>query len=196
MAEISGRKKRQAEDDGQDVEIPIKRGRLNDAAHFKWLWSPPHPSTSPSPPGLWSQPVPDGMFLTLHDLPCSFSVAPEPAHSKRSRRRGAILAISPAAPSESDRHLAQQLRQQIAVIGFKSAAECHPTSDKEDDRNDEDAEIGVLRRDLESVQIDAALPSILGISIDFDRKLCLETSSRSSEDPRHGGRKTEHACPG
>ncbi|KAK2043374.1 hypothetical protein LZ31DRAFT_555222 [Colletotrichum somersetense] len=185
MAEISGRRKRQAEDEGQDVESPIKRGRLSDAAHFKWLWSPPHPSTFSSSQGLWSQPVPDGMFLTRHDLPYSFSVAPEPANSRRPRRRGAISATSPAAPSALDRHLAQQLQQQIAVIGFKSAAaECHPKRDEEGDRDDEDAEIDVLRRELESVQIDAALPTILGISIDLDRKLCLGTSSRPPEAPR------------
>ncbi|KAK2001351.1 hypothetical protein LX36DRAFT_570452 [Colletotrichum falcatum] len=195
MAEMSGRRKRQAEDEGQDtesVENPIKRGRLSDSAHFKWLWSPPHPSTFPSPPGLWSLPVPDGMFLTRHDLPCSFSVASEPAHSRRPRRRGAISATSPAAPSELDRHLAQQLQQQIAAIGFKSvAAERHPAwdngDDYRDDDDDDDAEIDGLRRELESVQIDAALPSILGISIDFDRKLFLGTSSRPPEAPRHRG---------
>ncbi|KAK1965597.1 hypothetical protein LY78DRAFT_703539 [Colletotrichum sublineola] len=200
MAETSGRRKRQAEDEGQDVENPIKRGRPNDAAHFKWLWSPPRPSTCPpsSPGRLWSQPIPDGMFLTCHDLPYSFSVAPEPAHSRWPRRRGAISATSPAAPSEWDRHLAQQLQQQIAVLGLKSAAERPPTTtwDKEDDRDDEDAEIDGLRRELESVQIDATLPSILGISIDFDRKLCLGTSSRPSEAPRHRGRMMEHGSPG
>ncbi|KAK1977309.1 hypothetical protein LZ30DRAFT_266599 [Colletotrichum cereale] len=189
MAETGGRRKRQAEDEGgQDVEGPVKRGRLNEAAHFKWLWSPPHPSAFPSSPGLWSQPVPDGMFLTRHDLPCSFSVPPEPAHSRRSRRRGAISVTSPAPPSELDRRLPQQLQQQIAVVRFKSAADRHPPRDKEDDRDDEDAEVDGLRRELESVQIDAALPSILGISIDFERKLRLGTSnSRSSEAPKHRG---------
>ncbi|GKT56204.1 hypothetical protein ColTof4_09249 [Colletotrichum tofieldiae] len=172
MADISLRRKRPAQDEGQDDESLFKRSRLNDTSHFKWLWSPPHPSAFPSSSGLWSQPVPDGMFLTRHDLPCSFSVSLEPTHSKRPRRRGAISVTPSAAPSDLDRHLAQQLQQQIAVIRLKSAADCRPPLDEdccqEDGRDDDtDAEVDRIRRELESVQIDAALPSILALSRDL-----------------------------
>ncbi|GKT52639.1 uncharacterized protein ColSpa_12820 [Colletotrichum spaethianum] len=175
MAEIGLRRKRSAEPEGQVDESPLKRSRPSDAPHFKWLWSPPHPSAFPSSAGLWAQPVPDGMFLTRHDLPCSFSAPPEPTHSRRPRRRGAISVTPSASPSQLDRHLAQQLQQQIAVIRLQSAAQCRTTLDQdcrqEDVRDESDAEVDRIRRELESVQIDAALPSILGISIDFDRKL-------------------------
>lgn len=134
------------------------------------------------------------MFLTRHDVPRSFSVPPEPFQVRRPRRRGAISVTSSAAPSEMDRHMAQQLQQQVAIIRLKVAAELHTASDQnccqeEDNGNVEssDAEIDRIRRELEAVQIDSALPSILGISAEFEQKLRLGSSSRSPDTSRHPG---------
>ncbi|TQN72854.1 hypothetical protein CSHISOI_01799 [Colletotrichum shisoi] len=210
MPETILRRKRTAEDeDDEGHESLIKRrSRFHDTSHFKWLWSPPcHPLSSPSSSlpsssssssssssqsALWSQPVPDGMFLTRHDVPRSFSVPPEPFQARRPRRRGAISVTSSAAPSEMDRHMAQQLQQQVAIIRLKVAAELHSASDQgccqeEDNGNVDrsDAEVDRIRRELEAVQIDSALPSILGVSAEFEQKLRLGSSSRSPDTSRH-----------
>ncbi|KAJ0149708.1 hypothetical protein CTA2_533, partial [Colletotrichum tanaceti] len=156
MSETGLRRKRTAEDeDDQGHEGLFKRrSRFNDASHFKWLWSPPcrPPPSSPSassssslasssststttttsPSALWSQPVPDGMFLTRHDVvPRSFSLPPEPLQFRRIRRRGAISVTSSAAPSEMDPDMAQQLQQQVAIIRLQvAAAELRAASDQ------------------------------------------------------------------
>ncbi|KAK6225280.1 hypothetical protein QIS74_01327 [Colletotrichum tabaci] len=199
MPETGLRRKRTAEDEDDEGHESLfkRRSRFNDTSHFKWLWSPPcqppsSPSSSSSSSVLWSQPVPDGMFLTRHDVPRSFSVPPEPFQVRRPRRRGAISVTSSAAPSEMDRHMAQQLQQQVAIIRLKVAAELHTAPDQgccqeEDNGNVEssDAEIDRIRHELEAVQIDSALPSILGISAEFEQKLRLGPSSRSPDTSRH-----------
>ncbi|KAF4805753.1 hypothetical protein CGCSCA5_v015071 [Colletotrichum siamense] len=174
MTEMKMRRKRVAEDDEEDEfyhSPPNKRGRAGSAA-FKWLWAPsPHPD-EPRPQGLW--PDTERLFRTQSDhrdfnLPRSFSLPPETSSRRTSRRRGAISVTSSPPPSELDRHLAMQLQQQIAIIRLKAAS-----------RGADDDEVERMRRELEDVQIDAALPSILGISLDFDRKLDLG-SSRSPQ---------------
>ncbi|KAF5524822.1 hypothetical protein CGCA056_v002063 [Colletotrichum aenigma] len=167
MTEMKMRRKRVAEDDEEDEfhhSPPNKRGRAGSAA-FKWLWAPsPHPD-EPRPQGLW--PDTERLFRAQSDhrdfnLPRSFSLPPETSSRRTSRRRGAISVTSSPPPSELDRHLAMQLQQQIAIIRLKAAS-----------RGADDDEVERMRRELEDVQIDAALPSILGISLDFDRKLDL-----------------------
>ncbi|KAF4482850.1 hypothetical protein CGGC5_v008702 [Colletotrichum fructicola Nara gc5] len=174
MTEMKMRRKRVAEDDEEDEfyhSPPNKRGRAGSAA-FKWLWAPsPHPD-EPRPQGLW--PDTERLFRTQSNhrdfnLPRSFSLPPETSSRRTSRRRGAISVTSSPPPSELDRHLAMQLQQQIAIIRLKAAS-----------RGADDDEVERMRRELEDVQIDAALPSILGISLDFDRKLDLG-SSRSPQ---------------
>ncbi|KAJ0166513.1 hypothetical protein CTA2_7012, partial [Colletotrichum tanaceti] len=59
---------------------------------------------------------------------------------------------------------------------------------KEEDKGNvdsNDAEIDRVRRELEAVQIDSALPSILCISAEFEQKLRLGSSSRSTDTSRH-----------
>ncbi|KAL0783724.1 hypothetical protein CaCOL14_001630 [Colletotrichum acutatum] len=96
-----------------------------------------------------------------------------------------------------DRHLARQLQQQIAVLRIKAAESQQQAQDEdccEDDGDGEDnmhneRDVDHLRPELEAVQIDASLSSILGIAIDFDQKLCLSSSGRSS-DTTSGHRET------
>ncbi|KAK1658136.1 hypothetical protein BDP55DRAFT_638123 [Colletotrichum godetiae] len=188
MTQTSQRRKRQAEEDEEEYPAtPIKRSRGDDGSYFQWLWTPPRPpSRKTSSSGLWSNSVPDGLFLTRHDAPRSFSLPPEPT-SRRPRRRGAISVTSPS-PNEVDRHLARQLQQQIAVIRLKVAESQHQAQDDDCCEDDGDGDnvhnerdVDHLRRELEAVQIDASLPSILGIAIDFDQKLCLSSSGCSSD---------------
>ncbi|EQB58291.1 hypothetical protein CGLO_01505 [Colletotrichum gloeosporioides Cg-14] len=183
MTEMKMRRKRVAEDDEEDEfyhSPPNKRGRAGSAA-FKWLWAPsPHPD-EPRPQGLW--PDTERLFRTQSghrdfNLPRSFSLPPETSSRRTSRRRGAISVTSSPPPSELDRHLAMQLQQQIAIIRLKAAS-----------RGADDDEVERMRRELEDVQIDAALPSILGISLDFDRKLDLG-SSRSPQGSEQRGKVT------
>ncbi|KAG7038194.1 hypothetical protein JMJ77_0011401 [Colletotrichum scovillei] len=189
MAQTSQRRKRQAEEDEEEYqETPFKRSRVEDVSYFQWLWTPPRPpSRKTSSSGLWSHSVPDGLFLTRHDAPRSFSLPPE-STSRRPRRRGAI-SVTSSSPSEMDRHLARQLQHQIAILRRKAAEGQHQAQDEdccEDDGDDDDnvhneRDVDRLQRELEAVQIDAPLPSILGIAIDFDQKLCLSSSGRSSD---------------
>ncbi|KAK1722891.1 uncharacterized protein BDZ83DRAFT_412007 [Colletotrichum acutatum] len=189
MAQTSQRRKRQAEEDEEEhQETPFKRSRAEDISYFQWLWTPPRsPSRKTSSSGLWSHSVPDGLFLTRHDAPRSFSLPPE-STSRRPRRRGAI-SVTSSSPSEMDRHLARQLQQQIAVLRIKAAESQQQAQDEdccEDDGDGEDnmhneRDVDHLRPELEAVQIDASLSSILGIAIDFDQKLCLSSSGRSSD---------------
>ncbi|KAK1704046.1 hypothetical protein BDP67DRAFT_534256 [Colletotrichum lupini] len=197
MAQTSQRRKRQAEEVEEEYqEPPFKRSRAEDIAYFQWLWTPPRPSSrKTSSSGLWSHSVPDGLFLTRHDAPRSFSLPPE-STSRRPRRRGAI-SVTSSSPGEMDRYLARQLQQQIAVLRRKAAEGQHQVQDEdrcEDDGDDDnnahnERDVDRLQRELEAVQIDASLPSILGIAIDFDHKLCLSSSGRSS-DSTSGHRET------
>ncbi|WYZ37242.1 hypothetical protein EsH8_II_000748 [Colletotrichum jinshuiense] len=194
MAETSMRKKRLAEDDDDEGDEHLfKRSRGGGvgsgvATPFKWLWSPSltHSPHNRPPPGLWSHAVPDGLFLGQDNVPRSISLPPETPYARRPRRRGAI-SLTSASPNELDRQLALQLQQQIAIIRIK-AAETHRVEEEgcEDDADDADKEVDRIRRELEGVQIDATLPSILGICIDLDRKLCLGPSSDRLEGPGRG----------
>ncbi|OHF00055.1 hypothetical protein CORC01_04701 [Colletotrichum orchidophilum] len=185
MAQTSQRRKRQAEEDQDEyLETPSKRSCGEGDSYFKWLWTPSRPpSRKSSSSGLWSHSVPDGLFLTRHDAPRPFSLPPE-TPSRRPRRRGAI-SVTSSSPSELDQQLARQLQQQIAVIRLKAAESQHLAEgyceeyDGDDVHNDRD--VDRIRHDLETVKIDASLPSVLGIAIDFDQKLCLSSSGHSSD---------------
>ncbi|KAF9874416.1 hypothetical protein CkaCkLH20_07979 [Colletotrichum karsti] len=173
MTETRLRRKRLAEDDDEDEHhSPNKRNRAGSAA-FKWLWAPSTPP-DPSSHGLWTYSETERLFHNQadRDVPRSFSLPPEPTF-RRSRRRGAI-SVTSSSPSELDRHLAMQLQQQIAIIRLKTAS-----------MDDED-EVERARRELEDVQIDATLPSILGISLDFDRKLNLGSSGSPEGSEQKG----------
>ncbi|KAL0940255.1 uncharacterized protein CTRU02_203018 [Colletotrichum truncatum] len=177
MTEITHRRKRLAEDDEEDEHHSSKRNRAGSNA-FKWLWSPsPPPETSTQ--GLWTFSDAENIFRSVPrdgDTPRSFSQPPEPAF-RRTRRRGAI-SVTSSSPSELDRHLTMQLQQQIAIIRLKTAAS---TSNLHAQGNDDKGdELERVRRELEDVQIDSTLPSLLGLSLDFDRKLDFG-SSRSPE---------------
>lgn len=182
MAETRLRRKRRSEDEDEDEhQSPNKRNRPGSAA-FGWLWAP---STTPDPstPGLWTYPDAERLFRSQADrvdgvVPRSFSLPPPEPTLRRTRRRGAI-SVTSSSPSELDRHLAVQLQQQIASISLKTAPK-----DDEDEEGDDDFER--MRRGLEDVQIDAALPSILGISLDFDRRLDLGSSDSPEVSQREG----------
>ncbi|KAF6834691.1 hypothetical protein CPLU01_04785 [Colletotrichum plurivorum] len=187
MAETSLRRKRLAADEGDEQDehdaSPHKRTRAGSGAAFKWLWSPP-PSASPAPESLWTYSDRSDRERRLFrgpddgDVPRSFSLPPEPTTYRRYRRRGAISVTASSPPGEVDRHLAAQLEQQIAIIRLKSAAAAAAGTDDEE-------ELERVRRELEGVQIDATLPTILGISLDFGRKLDLGPSGSPDEGSRN-----------
>ncbi|KAF6842402.1 hypothetical protein CMUS01_03107 [Colletotrichum musicola] len=190
MTETSLRRKRLAADEGDEQDehdaSPHKRTRAGSGAAFKWLWSPPL-SASPAPESLWTYSDRSDRERRLFrgpddgDVPRSFSLPPEPTTYRRYRRRGAISVTASSPPGEVDRHLAAQLEQQIAIIRLKSAAAAAAAG------TDDEEELERVRRELEGVQIDATLPSILGISLDFGRKLDLGPSGSPDEGSRNKG---------
>lgn len=188
------RRKRLAADEGDEQDehdaSPHKRTRAGSGA-FKWLWSPP--AASPAPESLWTYSDRTDRERKLSrgpddgDVPRSFSLPPEPTY-RRYRRRGAISVTASSPPGEVDRHLAAQLEQQIAIIRLKSAVAAAGTDGDEE-------EVERVRRELEGVQIDATLPSILGISLDFGRKLDLGPSGSPDEGSRNGGESVARTPP-
>ncbi|TDZ47630.1 hypothetical protein CTRI78_v008515 [Colletotrichum trifolii] len=176
MPEAILRRKRLAADD-EEVQVlksPSKKTRAASSA-FRFLWSPT-PKQPQAAKGLWTY-TDSGKIRSKSEgnVPCSFSVPP-PDSPRRTRRRGAI-SVTSAAPSELDRHLALQLQRQIAILRLKAGGD---EGGRGGCDHDDDGEMERMRRGLEDVQIDAVLPSILGISLDFDRKLHLG-SNRSFE---------------
>ncbi|TDZ22425.1 hypothetical protein Cob_v004718 [Colletotrichum orbiculare MAFF 240422] len=175
MPEATLRRKRLAADD-EEVQVlksPSKKTRAASSA-FRFLWSPT-PKQPQAAKGLWTY-TDSGKIRSKSEgnVPRSLSVPP-PDSPRRTRRRGAI-SVTSAAPSELDRHLALQLQRQIAVLRLKAGGDEGGRGGCDHD----DDEMEGMRRGLEDVQIDAVLPSILGISLDFDRKLHLG-SNRSFE---------------